>query len=93
MAQRRATKMFNGAFAILVLWLLVDLFWFLCRPRDIVMRRICAWLNVFAIIGGFWIFYGVEHLGGGIAPWFITLNWINVIIAGLQFYYGYQRRY
>lgn len=46
-------SLFAGTFAILVLWLIVDIIWELSRPRDIVMRRLCAWLNLIAIIGGF----------------------------------------
>lgn len=84
--------MFTGTFAILILWLLVNIFWELSRPRDIVMKRICAWASLVAVIGGFWVFYGVEHLNGDIVPWFIALNWINVVAAGLQFYFGYARR-
>ena len=64
-------SLFAGTFAILVLWLIVDIIWELSRPRDIVMRRLCAWLNLIA--------------------WFICLNWINVVAAGLQFYFGYFR--
>ncbi|MBD5806954.1 hypothetical protein EAI26_03765 [Lactobacillus sp. 0.1XD8-4] len=87
-------SMFTGTFSILVLWLIVDIFWILSRPKDIVMRRICAWINLIAIIGGFSVFYGVTHLGNAnIVPWFICLNWLNVIAAGFQFYFGYARRF
>lgn len=87
------SSMFTGTFAILVLWLMVDLLWELSRPRDIVMRRICAWINLVAVIGGFAVFFGVTHLGNAaIVPWFICLNWINVVAAGFQFYFGYFRK-
>ena len=85
-------SLFAGTFAILVLWLIVDIIWELSRPRDIVMRRLCAWLNLIAIIGGFSVFYGVNHFdNANLVPWFICLNWINAVAAGLQFYFGYFR--
>ena len=85
-------SLFAGTFAILVLWLIVDIIWELSRPRDIVMRRLCAWLNLIAIIGGFSVFYGVTHFdNANLVPSFICLNWINVVAAGLQFYFGYFR--
>ena len=75
-------SLFAGTFAILVLWLIVDIIWELSRPRD----------NLIAIIGGFSVFYGVTHFdNANLVPWFICLNWINVVAAGLQFYFGYFR--
>ena len=47
-------------------------------------------INVSAIIIGFWVYYGVSHDASAINGWFIAMNWVNIAIAAIQFYFGYR---
>ncbi len=65
--------------------------WFQLNNQS--LQKTFAWVNVAAVIIGFWVYYGVTHDAGGIAPWFLTMNWVNVIIAIIQFYFGYRKNW
>lgn len=43
-----------------------------------------------AIVIGFWVYYGVTHDVSGIDGWFITMNWVNIAVAAIQVYFGYK---
>ena len=63
--------------------------WF--KLDDQKLQKTFAWINVAAVIVGFWVFYGVSHLASTLATWFLVVNWVNVVIAILQFYFGYRK--
>ena len=64
--------------------------WFQLNNQS--LQKTFAWVNVVAVIIGFWVYYGAGHAAGGIAPWFLAMNWANVIVALLQFYFGYRKQ-
>lgn len=82
--------MFKTIFWILAVWFVINAIWMWFKLDDQKLQKTFAWINVCAIIIGFWAFYGVDHATGGIATWFIVLNWANVVLAILQFYYGFR---
>lgn len=84
--------MFNAMFWILLIWLLINGIWMWFKLDDQKLQKTFAWVNVVAIIIGFWVFYGVSHQPGTLANWFTAVNWINVVIAVLQFYFGYRKQ-
>lgn len=83
--------MFDIIFWILLIWLLINGIWMWFKLDDQKLQKTFAWINVIAVIIGFWVFYGVSHPAGALATWFLVVNWINVIIAVLQFYFGYRK--
>ena len=66
--------LFNVIFWILAIWFVINV----------------AWINVCAIVIGFWVYYGVSHDASAINGWFIAMNWVNIAIAAIQFYFGYR---
>lgn len=83
--------MFNSIFWILLIWLLINGIWMWFKLSDPKLQKTFAWINVVAVIVGFWVFYGVSHPAGALANWFLVVNWVNVVIAILQFYFGYRK--
>ena len=83
--------MFNAIFWILLIWLLINGIWMWFKLDDQKLQKTFAWINVVAVIVGFWVFYGVSHPAGTFATWFLVVNWVNVVIAILQFYFGYRK--
>lgn len=83
--------MFNVVFWVLAIWFIVNVIWMWFQLKNQKLQKTFAWINVVAVIIGFWVYYGVNHAAGGIAPWFLALNWINVILAIIQFYFGYRK--
>lgn len=83
--------MFNAIFWILLIWLLINGIWMWFKLDDQKLQKTFAWINVVAVIVGFWVFYGVSHPAGILATWFLVVNWVNVVIAILQFYFGYRK--
>lgn len=83
--------MFNAIFQILLIWLLINGIWMWFKLDDQKLQKTFAWINVVAVIVGFWVFYGVSHPAGTLATWFLVVNWVNVVIAILQFYFGYRK--
>jgi uncharacterized membrane protein HdeD (DUF308 family) len=49
-----------------------------------------GWINVVAIILGFWVFYGAASVAV-LTGWFTAVNWINVVLAIIQFYLAYRK--
>lgn len=85
--------MFSTIFWILAIWFVINVIWMWFQLNNQGLQKTFAWINVVAIIIGFWVFYGVSHVAGGIATCFLWMNWINVVIACLQFYYGYRNNH
>ena len=83
--------MFNAIFWILLIWLLINGIWMWFKLDDQKLQKTFAWINVAAVIVSFWVFYGLSHLAGTLATWFLVVNWVNVVIAILQFYFGYRK--
>lgn len=83
--------MFATTFWILAIWFVINVVWMWFQLNKQGLQKTFAWINVIAVIVGFWVYYGVSHATGGIATWFICMNWANVIVACLQFYYGYRK--
>ncbi|KRN02047.1 hypothetical protein FD13_GL000353 [Levilactobacillus senmaizukei DSM 21775 = NBRC 103853] len=48
-----------------------------------------GWINVIAIVWGFWAFYGAVSVAS-LTGWFTTVNWVNVVLAICQFYLAYR---
>ena len=84
--------MFNTVFWVLAIWFVVNVVWMWFKLDDHRLQKTFAWINVCAIIIGFCVYYMVDHASGGIAGWFIAINWINIVVAALQFYYGYRNQ-
>lgn len=82
--------MFNAIFWILGIWFVINVIWMWFRLDDQKLQKTFAWINVVAIIIGFWTYYGVTHDASTLANWFIGLNWANVVVAVIQFYFGYR---
>lgn len=83
--------MFNAIFQILLIWLLINGIWMWFKLDDQKLQKTFVWINVVAVIVGFWVFYGVSYLASTLATWFLVVNWVNVVIAILQFYFGYRK--
>lgn len=83
--------MFKVMFWILAIWFIINAIWMWTQLSNQGLQKTFAWINVVAVIIGFWVYYGVNHAAGGIAPWFLFINWANVVLACLQFYYGYRK--
>ena len=83
--------MFSFVFWVLLCWFIVNVIWMWFVLKNQTYQRVFAWINVCAVVIGFWVYYVVAHDPSGIAIWFIWLNWINVVLACLQFYFGYRK--
>ena len=83
--------MFTTIFWILAIWFVINVIWMWFQLNNKTLQKTFAWINVAAIIIGFWVYYGVgaSH-NPGIAGWFIAMNWINIVVACIQFYFGYR---
>lgn len=83
--------MFKFLFWVLAIWFVVNVIWMWFKLDDQTLQKTFAWINVCVIIIGFWVYYGASHDTSAINGWFITMNWINVVIAAIQFYFGYRK--
>lgn len=83
--------MFNTIFIILAIWFITNAIWMWFHLNDHIFQQTLAWLNVCAIIIGFWVYYGFMYDAGISNGWFIALNCLNVILAALQFYFGFRK--
>ncbi|WP_367295478.1 hypothetical protein [Levilactobacillus yonginensis] len=82
--------MFTTTFWILAIWLIVNGVWTCFATNNQQLMKWFGWINVIAIIAGFWVFYGaasVAALGG----WFTAVNWVNVILAIIQIVFAYRK--
>ncbi|MGM9892644.1 hypothetical protein [Limosilactobacillus sp.] len=82
--------MFNFVFGVLAIWFIINVIWMWFKLDDQRLQKTFAWINVCAIVLGFWTYYCVAHDTGGVEGWFIVMNWFNVVIAAVQFYFGYR---
>lgn len=82
--------MFTTIFWILAIWFVINVIWMWFQLNNKTLQKTFAWINVAAIIIGFWVYYGVGHVGNPVAGWFIAMNWINIVVACIQFYFGYR---
>ncbi|MDN6899781.1 hypothetical protein [Oenococcus sicerae] len=81
--------MFTAMFWILVIWFLVNAIWMWFALDNQNLQKIFAWVNVVAVVAGFWTYYGASKVSG-LSGWFMALNWLNVVLACLQFYFAYR---
>ncbi|BDZ30888.1 hypothetical protein RA086_06925 [Lactiplantibacillus sp. WILCCON 0030] len=82
--------MFTWSFWILAIWFVVNAIWMWFDLDNQSLLRTFAYINVVAVIWGFWAFYGATPVSG-LNTWFQVLNWANVVLAALQFYFGYRQ--
>lgn len=82
--------MFTTTFWILAIWLVINGIWTCTATTNRELMKWFGWINVVAIIAGFWVFYGVTGVAG-LTGWFTAGNWINVILAITQFYFAYKK--
>lgn len=83
--------MFKVMFWILLILLIINGIWMCFKLSDQTLQKTFAWINVVATIIGFWVYYGAALDPGTMATWFLVINWVNVVIAILQFYFGYRK--
>lgn len=83
--------MFNTIFIVLAVWFVANFIWMWFHLNDHILQQTLAWLNVYAIIIGFWVYYGFMYDAGVTNIWFITLTWAMVLVAALQFYFGFRQ--
>lgn len=81
--------MFTWSFWILAIWFVVNAVWMWFDLDNQSLQKTFAYINVVAVIWGFWAFYGATPVDA-LTIWFQVLNWANVILAALQFYFGYR---
>ncbi|MBB1110621.1 MULTISPECIES: hypothetical protein [Limosilactobacillus] len=82
--------MFDVIFWILAIWFVVNVVWMWFALNNQILQKTFAWINVCAIVIGFWVYYGMTHDGNALNGWFLTMNWVNIAIAAIQFYFGYR---
>lgn len=82
--------MFNFVFWVLAIWFVVNVVWMWFKLDDQTLQKTFAWINVCAIVIGFWVYYSITHDVSAIDGWFITMNWVNIAVAAIQFYFGYK---
>ncbi|ETY74345.1 hypothetical protein [Lactiplantibacillus fabifermentans] len=82
--------MFTWSFWILAVWFVVNAIWMWFDLDNQPLQKTFAWINVVAVIWGFWAFYGATSVAD-LNTWFQVLNWLNVILAATQFYFGYRK--
>ena len=83
--------MFEFVFWVLVIWFIINVIWMWFVLNKQSYQKSFAWINVAAVIIGFWVYYGTGAHSGGLADCFLWLNWLNVVLACLQFYFGYRK--
>lgn len=81
--------MFTTIFWILAIWFIVNVIWMWFKTDDQNFQKAFAWINVVAVIVGFWVYFGATKVSG-IDTWFNILNYVNIVLAIVQFYFGYR---
>jgi len=81
--------MFTWTFWILAIWFVVNVIWMWFDLDNGPLQKTFAWINVAAVIIGFWVFYGTTSVAS-LSTWFQVLNWVNIVLAAVQFYFGYR---
>ncbi|WP_054654799.1 hypothetical protein [Lentilactobacillus kisonensis] len=82
--------MFAGTFWVLAVWFIVNVIWMWFALDNQTLQKTFAWINVVAVIVGFWVYFASSSVGG-ISTWFNVLNYVNIVLACVQFYYGYRK--
>lgn len=82
--------MFTTIFWILAIWLVVNGVWTCFATDNQELMKWFGWINVVAIILGFWVFYGAASVAV-LSGWFTAVNWVNVVLAIIQFYLAYRQ--
>ena len=85
-----SNTMFDVIFWVLAIWFVVNVVWMWFALNNQILQKTFAWINVCAIVIGFWVYYGMTHDGNVLNGWFLTMNWVNIAIAAIQFYFGYR---
>jgi hypothetical protein len=81
--------MFTAMFWILAVWFVVNVIWMWFVMDNSNLEKTFAWINVVAVIVGFWVYFAATKVGG-IDTWFNVLNYVNIVVAIVQFYIGYH---
>lgn len=84
--------MFTTMFWILAIWFIVNVIWMWFATDNQNLQKTFAWINVAAVIIGFWVYYGTAR-ASGIDTWFNILNYVNIALAIVQFYYGFRNNH
>lgn len=82
--------MFAGTFWVLAVWFIVNVIWMWFALDNQSLQKTFAWINVVAVVIGFWVYF-TGTSGTGISTWFNVLNYVNIVLACVQFYYGYRK--
>ena len=53
--------LFNVIFWILAIWFVINVIWMWFQLNNQILQKTFAWINVCAIVIGFWVYYGVSH--------------------------------
>lgn len=53
--------MFSFVFWVLLCWFIVNVIWMWFVLKNQTYQRVFAWINVCAVVIGFWVYYGVAH--------------------------------
>lgn len=80
--------MFTIVFVILAIWFVanVSLMWFTTGDKK--LEKTFGWINVAAIIIGFGVYFTATKVNG-IENWFNAMNYLNILVALAQLYFGY----
>ncbi|MFD1454457.1 hypothetical protein ACFQ44_02030 [Levilactobacillus lanxiensis] len=82
--------MFTTIFWILAIWLVVNGVWTCFATDNQELMKWFGWINVIAIILGFWVFYGAASVAV-LVGWFTAVNWVNVVLAIIQLVLAYRK--
>jgi hypothetical protein len=56
--------MFQTFFWILAVWFVINVIWMWFQLNNQQLQKWFAWINVIAVIIGFWVYYGATHDSG-----------------------------
>ncbi|MBN7274024.1 hypothetical protein GNF18_02395 [Ligilactobacillus pobuzihii] len=81
--------LYTWTFWILAVWFVVNVIWmwFVRDQKD--YQKTFAWINVVALIWGWWVYFGAAPVAA-LTGWLMAVNIANIVVAILQFYYGYS---
>lgn len=82
--------MFTFTFWVLAIWFIVNVIWMWFALKNQKLQKTFAWINVAAVMIGFIVYYSASPVDA-LSGWFLTLNWVNIVLAIIQFYFGYKK--
>lgn len=82
--------MVRSVFWLLIIWFVVNVIWMWFALDNQSLQKKFAWINVAAVIIGFWVYSASSHVLG-IDRTFNVMNYVNILVAALQFYFGYRK--